>query len=80
MEVRYPIIMNESGIIWLLGFLEGGNVSSHYNFYKTFQLKKSIGFGFRTFLPIFGTLGVDFGFGFDQKTENVQLQIHLILG
>ncbi|HZD83993.1 MAG TPA: POTRA domain-containing protein [Candidatus Angelobacter sp.] len=81
LEVRYPIIMNESGIIWLLGFLEGGNVYSHYNFYKTFQLKKSIGLGFRTFFPIFGTLGVDFGYGLDQKTENVhKWQIHLILG
>jgi len=81
MEVRYPILRNEYGIIWLLGFLEGGNVSSHYNFYKTFQLKKSFGFGFRTFFPIFGTLGVDFGYGLDQKTENVhKWQIHLILG
>lgn len=81
MEVRYPIIMNESGIIWLLGFWEGGNVSDHYSFYKTFQLKKSIGMGLRTFFPIFGTLGVDFGYGLDQKTENVhKWQIHLILG
>jgi outer membrane protein insertion porin family len=73
MEVRYPIIMNE---FWLLGFWEGGNVSDHFSF----KLKKSIGLGFRTFFPIFGKLGVDFGYGLDQKTENVnKWQIHLIL-
>jgi len=69
MELRYPVSLNPSATIYVLGFLEGGN---NYLGVKNFNpsiLKRSAGMGVRIFLPMFGLLGLDWGYGFD-KVEN----------
>ena len=64
-EVRYPITLNPSATIFLLGFVEAGNTWLDKREYSPFKLYKSAGFGVRVFLPMFGLLGFDWGYGFD---------------
>ena len=64
-ELRYPITLNPSATIFLLGFVEAGNSWLDKRTYSPFKLYKSAGFGVRVFLPMFGLLGFDWGYGFD---------------
>jgi outer membrane protein insertion porin family len=66
MEVRYPVSLNPSATIFLLGFAEGGNNFANYTDYNPFKLYKSAGFGARIFMPAFGMIGIDYGFAFDK--------------
>ena len=66
MEVRYPVSLNPSATIFLLGFAEGGNNFASYTEYNPFKLYKSAGFGARIFMPAFGMIGIDYGFAFDK--------------
>ncbi len=66
LELRYPISLNPSSTIFILTFLEGGNSWSSLKDFNPFDLKRSAGFGVRVFLPVFGTIGFDYGFGFDK--------------
>ena len=66
LELRHPVITSESATIFLLGFAEGGNVWDHFSDYNPFDVRRSAGIGARVFLPIFGLLGLDYGYGFDK--------------
>jgi outer membrane protein insertion porin family len=66
LEVRHPIIASESATIFMLAFAEGGNVWDHFSDYNPFNVRRSVGVGARVFLPIFGLLGLDYGYGFDR--------------
>lgn len=66
LEVRYPISLNPSATIFALGFAEGGNNFSNMKDYNPFKLYRSAGIGARIFMPAFGLIGVDYGFGFDK--------------
>ena len=65
LELRHPIIDGQSAKILLLAFAEGGNVYNKFADFTPFNVKRSVGFGARIFLPIFGLLGLDYGYGFD---------------
>ena len=65
-ELRYPITLNPSATIFLLGFVEAGNSWLDKRQYSPFKLYKSAGVGIRIFLPMFGLLGFDWGYGFDE--------------
>ncbi|MBR0055407.1 MAG: BamA/TamA family outer membrane protein [Bacteroidales bacterium] len=64
-ELRYPITLNPSATIYVLGFLEAGNSWLDKRKYTPFNLYKSAGLGIRIYLPMFGLLGFDWGYGFD---------------
>jgi len=64
-ELRHPVIASESATIFMLLFAEGGNVWDHFSDYNPFEIRRSVGIGARVFLPIFGLLGLDYGYGFD---------------
>ncbi len=64
-ELRYPVIMQPSSQIYILGFLEGGNGFSTWREFSPFNIKRSAGVGVRLYLPIVGMLGIDWGYGFD---------------
>ncbi len=64
-ELRYPISMGQAAKIYALGFFEAGNVWDDKAEFQPFELKRSVGFGFRVFMPAFGLLGLDFGYGMD---------------
>jgi outer membrane protein insertion porin family len=66
LELRYPISLNPSSTIYVLSFLEGGNSYRSFRNYNPFDLYRVAGAGLRVFLPMFGTLGFDYGFGFDK--------------
>lgn len=66
MELRYPISLNPSATVYTLAFAEAGNTWTNFKDFDPFQVKRSLGVGVRIFLPMFGLLGVDYGWGFDQ--------------
>jgi outer membrane protein insertion porin family len=65
-ELRHPVIQSQSATIFLLTFAEGGNVWNSFDKFDPFNVKRSVGVGARIFLPIFGLLGLDYGYGFDK--------------
>ncbi|MDR1866112.1 MAG: outer membrane protein assembly factor BamA [Bacteroidales bacterium] len=65
MELRYPVIMQPSSTIYVVGFAEVGNAWYEFKNYHPFNLKRTAGIGVRAFLPMFGMLGIDWGYGFD---------------
>ena len=69
-ELRHPLTTSQSATIYILGFLEGGNTWNSLATYSPFNMKRSAGIGLRIYLPIFGLLGLDYGYGFDQIVGN----------
>ncbi|MFK8055993.1 MAG: outer membrane protein assembly factor BamA [Saprospiraceae bacterium] len=69
LELRYPISLNPSATFYVLGFVEGANAWRNFDDYNPFDLKRSAGGGIRVFLPMFGTLGFDYGVGFDKASS-----------
>lgn len=65
LEVRYPLSLNPSATIYVMGFAEAGNAWRDFKHFNPFDLKRSAGVGVRVFLPMFGLLGLDWGYGFD---------------
>ncbi|CAM1373166.1 Outer membrane protein assembly factor BamA [Tenacibaculum xiamenense] len=65
LELRYSITDKPSASIYTLGFLEAGNSYDNFSDFNPFRLKRSAGVGVRIFMPAFGLLGIDFGYGFD---------------
>ncbi len=65
LELRHPVIASQSATIFLLAFAEGGNVWDKFRDFSPFNVRRSVGVGARIFLPIFGLLGLDYGYGFD---------------
>jgi outer membrane protein insertion porin family len=84
LELRYPITLKPSAKIYMLGFLEGGIAYNNFKDYNPFDLKRSSGLGLRLFMPAFGLLGIDFGYGFDsipgQPNQISGWQTHFIIG
>jgi len=66
MELRYPISLNPSATFFVLAFAEAGNTFPSFKQFNPFNVKRSIGAGVRVFLPMFGMLGLDYGWGFDR--------------
>jgi outer membrane protein insertion porin family len=58
--------LQPSATIYGLAFLEGGNSWAKFEEYNPFAMKRSAGIGIRAFLPMFGLLGIDWGYGFDE--------------
>jgi outer membrane protein insertion porin family len=64
-ELRQPIIESASATIYVLGFLEGGNSWSRVRDFDPFKVYNSAGVGVRLWMPMFGLIGLDWGYGFD---------------
>jgi len=85
MEARYPFLTGQAATIYGLAFIEGGNAQNRFSRYSPFDMKKSAGAGLRVFLPMFGLLGFDFGYGFDKplnQTDNTPSgwHFHIYIG
>ncbi len=65
LELRQPIIESASATIYVLGFLEGGNSWASVRDFQPFKLYNSAGLGVRLYMPMFGLIGLDWGYGFD---------------
>jgi len=64
-ELRYPITLKPSASIFALTFLESGDGFNSFREFNPFYGKRSLGLGIRIFMPAFGLLGIDFGYGLD---------------
>ena len=71
--------MRVTSMIFVLGFLEGGNCWDDIRKFNPFQIKWAAGVGVRVFLPMIGLLGIDWGYGFDDK-QNGGSQFHFLIG
>ncbi len=65
-ELRYPISLNPSATVYVLGFLEAGKGWIDKRQYNPFDMYTSAGLGVRVYLPMFGLLGFDWGYGFNE--------------
>ncbi len=65
MELRYLISPNPSATIFGLAFLEAGNTYNGIENFDPFRMYRSAGVGVRIFLPMFGLMGLDYGWRFD---------------
>ena len=83
MELRYPLMFENSTQIYALAFLEGGNAWTDVRKFNPFDMKRSAGVGVRIFLPMIGLMGIDWAYGFDKvngSTAASGSQFHFILG
>ena len=84
LELRYPISLKPSASIYALSFLESGNGYDSFRDFNPFNSKRSGGFGVRIFMPAFGLLGIDFGYGFDNPNDLLSTpngwETHFIIG
>ena len=83
LELRYPITLKSSASIYALTFAEAGQSYESLSDYQPFNLARSAGVGLRVFMPAFGLLGIDFGYGFDAVPGAIQpsgWQTHFIIG
>ncbi len=83
LELRYPLMLNNSTNIYALAFMEGGNAWTDIKKFNIFDMKRSAGVGVRIFLPMVGLMGIDWAYGFDKiygSTTYGGSQFHFILG
>lgn len=82
-EFRYRISPNPQATVYVLAFAEAGDSWLTFDEFKPFQLKKSAGVGVRIFLPMFGLLGLDYGWRFDDvpgRPDMAPGQFHFSIG
>jgi len=84
-ELRYPLSLNPSSTIYAKLFAQGGNAWNSFEEFNPFDMRRSVGGGLRVFLPMFGLLGFDYGFGFDKTVpegSNIGAygQFNIVLG
>jgi len=85
-ELRYPISLNPQATIYALTFLESGRAWYQLKEYNPFKMPRSAGIGIRANLPMFGLLGIDWGYGFDSVPDPTyypnanKSQFHFVIG
>jgi outer membrane protein insertion porin family len=85
-ELRYPISLNPQATIYGLTFLESGRAWYELSEYNPFKMNRSAGVGLRANLPMFGLLGIDWAYGFDEVPNPAQYpnanhsQFHFVIG
>lgn len=82
-ELRYPLSLNPSAMIYALAFVEAGKTWDNFEGYDPFDLYRSGGFGVRVFMPMFGMLGLDWGHRFDDvpyRPGMQRSQVHFTIG
>ncbi len=83
MELRFPVTLNPSATIFVLGFAEAGNSWVNVRDFNPFNVYRSTGLGVRVFLPMFGLLGFDYGWRLDNVPSNLGMQkgqFHFTIG
>jgi outer membrane protein insertion porin family len=83
MELRYPLTLQPSATVYGLVFAEAGNSWSEFRDFNPFALKRSAGVGLRIFLPMFGLMGIDWGYGFDEVPSSPNAggsNFHFVIG
>lgn len=82
-EIRYPFSTNPSAMVYGLVFAEMGNTFDNLESFSPFNNYRSAGVGVKVFLPMFGLLGLDWGYRLDDVPGQPlmkQSQIHFSIG
>lgn len=82
-ELRYPISLNPSATVYVTTFAEAGNSWLNFKEFNPFKVYRSLGAGVRIYMPYFGMLGFDLGYGFDKVPGNEsanKVQFHISIG
>ena len=81
-ELRF--LLSSSPTMYLLLFADTGNIWSDFDNVDLFDLKRSLGIGFRLNMPMLGVIGYDIGYGFDHHNDDIEKpwgwEQHLIFG
>ena len=77
LELRQPIIESAAITIYALGFLEGGNSWATFKEFQPFKMYNSAGLGVRLYMPMFGLIGFDWGYGFDGSDGGSQFHFSI---
>ncbi|MBL3654905.1 BamA/OMP85 family outer membrane protein [Fulvivirga sediminis] len=83
LELRYPVTTGQAATIYGFVFAEAGNNFDNYQEFNPFENYRSAGFGARIFMPAFGLIGINWGYGFDTvpgDTERSGPQFHFTIG
>ncbi len=87
-ELRYPISLNPSATVYVHLFGEAANAWEKFVEFNPFVVKRVAGLGIRAYLPMFGLLGIDWGYRFDDvfyENGSVKLpgrkgEFHFVIG
>lgn len=82
-ELRYPLSTNPSATIYMLAFLDAGKTWTDAREFNPFEVYRSAGVGMRIFLPMFGLLGLDYGWRLDDIPTQPNMsrgQFHFSIG
>ena len=82
-ELRYPFVLKPAATVFGMLFTEAGNCWYEFAGFNPYDIKRSAGVGIRAFLPMFGLLGVDWGYGFDAIPGNPSANkghFHFVIG
>jgi outer membrane protein insertion porin family len=66
LELRFLMVSHPQVKLYALAFGEAGNAWQDTRNFSPFELKRSAGIGIRLYLPMFGLVGLDYGYGFDR--------------
>ena len=85
LELRYPLMLENSTSIYALAFVEGGNAWENVKDFNPFNMKRSAGVGVRILLPMVGLMGIDWAYGFQKNISGYTgkaggSQFHFIIG
>ncbi|MFT5232411.1 MAG: outer membrane protein insertion porin family [Candidatus Krumholzibacteriia bacterium] len=75
-EVLYPL----TRAVQLLTFLDMGDVWNSFSEADLASLRKGAGFGIRVEVPMMGTIGFDYGYGFDRLNGDPRWEPHFNIG
>ncbi|MFI5203898.1 MAG: outer membrane protein assembly factor [Flavobacteriales bacterium] len=81
-ELRYPLSLNPSATIYLLTFADAGKTWNSLRSFNPFDVYRSGGVGVRLFMPMFGILGLDYGWRLDNVPGRFMAkgQFHFTIG
>jgi len=82
-ELRFPVSLNPQATIYTLAFAQAGNTWRNFDEFNPFRLYRSAGVGLRLFLPMFGPMGLDYGWRLDDVPTAPAMpksQFHFTIG
>ncbi len=65
LELRYPAVANEQVQIIPYTFADAGNAYLNFSEFDPFDVKRSVGFGVRLYLPVLGLVDLSYGYRLD---------------
>lgn len=83
LELRQAITTGQAATIYGFLFVEAGNNWDNYRDFNPFNLYRAAGFGARIFMPAFGLIGLNWGYGFDTLPGTLEPsgpQFHFTIG